>query len=425
MPMTIVACLLLLISFSIAGRATLTTSSSTSSLATGWQDEHVGDEATGRIWLYKDRKKTSSALHGTAELGEKLVKRTSDSSSHRRSSGHPQRTGLQQKRPTRISPGAPPAPHSLAGDTATWSSLNRPAAPEMPSEERSTTHTALNKPYDRLIRRPYGSIKGDPAAQAKAQRQSYARSMKRLKAGDRIHKPRVGRSRYAVRTVEELRIRSRESSRRSRSKRTEGYTVEYKQDQKERQRRIREKRKAQLEAQQEGRIWQGSPVRKPGRPRKHWDQEPEQAGGQDARQHEHSHLGMEEATQHTGDDRHAPPAAHGSNTLNLGTLETSPGSSSMPESSFPQASHHLFAPGPSSPSFELGLSLTAPGLYTSEHGQTRASRQALPGPAGTREEERLRPTLASLDEHDRLRLTLAPPGEHDRLRLTLAPPRHD
>ena len=109
--MAVLACLLLLLSISIAGQAI----PFEASLATDLQDGlNGGDQgrATGKEWLYMDRNKPAPLVRrGTAELDEVLFKRMSGSPSHRRWSHRRQSAAPQPVPPNRIQPGVPPAPH--------------------------------------------------------------------------------------------------------------------------------------------------------------------------------------------------------------------------------------------------------------------------------------------------------------------------
>ena len=401
--MAVVACLLLLLYCSTAGQATPTSSSS---FATGWQDGQLDGKA-GRAWLYNGRSKTPSALRGTTGPNEMLVKRTSSSSMHRPRFVHPQETGPHPVPHSHTLPSAPPPPqveeladHSHQADLSTPTpsyvsavvpSTDGPSAPLNEAGSSSTMH-------HKVFRRPYGSLKHIPALRAQADRQKHAQRMQSLKDGSLIDKKKPDGSKYAISTIEEFRASKRASARRLKSSRTEEAKAKYHQKKNKSARLLRAKRKAQREAEREGRIWQGSPVRKAGRPRQYPDQG--HAAAQEARQLEPTHLAIEEETQPAVDVPHVPPGTHGPAMLRLSKPASLAGSSSLQAFAFPSVvPHHRLTPGPSSPQLDFRLSLAAPGSSTSGQKQTRAPRPVAPPTARTREE-------------DMLRLTIAPPG-HD------------
>ena len=397
--MAAVAHLFLLLCCGITGHA-----APTSSLAPGWQDKPVVGIATCKGWFYDDCYETPFVMRGTDEPDEVLVKRTSKSHSHHRPSHRLQSTGMHSVPPNNHPPGAAPVPHILGGpvlSTATPSPV--PAGgPSAPSE-----------PGSKGGRRPYKSLKNNPALQAEAQRQYKNRMVEKIISGELIDKKKADGSEYTVKTHKELRAYRRLQNSHFLSKFTPEQKAERSRQSYQRSKQNKAKREAQQKAQEEGRPWQGSPVRKPGRPRKYEDQEPKQAGGQDARQQQPTHLGVEDATQQAMKSLHAPLGSQGPVRSRLRTSESSSGSWSMSESP-PEASYHQFAPQPSSPQFDLDLSLSAPGSSSTERRQATHA----PPAARTREEERLRPNLAPPSQHDQ-------PGEHDRLQLSLAPPKSD
>ena len=278
--MALVVWLLLWLSSSTAGQATLTPS-----LATGWPDKRVGERVTGRTSIHSDGSKAPSAMRGSAEPDEMLVKRTSRSSLRR-----PWLTYQQPIPHNHILPSVPPplqlqgaAGHSHQTGLSTMTPSSVPAVapslqgPSAPHHEPGSSSLAHYK----VVRRPYRSLKNNPTLKAEAKRDYYARRMQRLKDGVLINKEKPDGSAYAIATIEEHRAYMRTSARRRESTLTEEAKVKRRQMKKESARRVREKRKAQWEAEKEGRSWQGSPVRKPGRPRYKWDQE--QVGAQQAR----------------------------------------------------------------------------------------------------------------------------------------------
>ena len=388
--MAVAACLLLMLSGITAGQATPIALS----LATARQDVYFDERATDRAWLYNDRNKTPSFNRDAAELDEVLDKRTnSRPSSQRHSSPHVQGTALQQVTLNHTPQIAPPAPHIQGGPDGSKSTPSHVPA-EVPSADGPsappTERGSLNMMYYKVDKRPRGSLKHNPDLKALAAREDYARTMKRIKDGVLINKKKSDGSEYAVTNMEKFLARKRDSTRRSRRNRTEEAKAKVHQQITESARRIRAKRKAQREAEREGRTWQGSPVRKPGRPRKNWDQERE--GTEEARQHAPYHLVVEKDTQRAVDVPHAPPT-----TLSPRPPKSSSGSWTVLES-LHGASHPRFAPGTSSSSLDLDLSLSAPGSSTPGERQATRAPQAAP--------------LAATREEERLRLTLTPP-EHD------------
>ena len=383
----------------------------TSSLAAGRQDGKIGGKATGKALLCNQCSEIPSAIRGTDELDVVLDKRTSRSPSHHRLSPPLQSNGLQQALTAHPIPLAPFEPHVQGGPD-----LRTVTPPHVPANDHSTDgyNAAHHEPgsssvvHYKVGRRPRGSLQNDRSLKAKARRENHARTLQRIKDGVLVGRKKPDGSRYAVTNMDEYHARKRESTRRSRSKQTKEAKARIAQQTNENAKRLRAKRKAQREAEQEGRSWQGSPVRKPGRPRKYWDDEQEQAQVEAVRQHEPTHLAVEEAPQRAMDVTHAPPAA-----LSPRPPESSSVSWPVLES-LPRASFQRSAPGSVSSMLHLGLSLSAPGSSTS--GQ-RQMTDALPA-ARTREEEVLPHTFAPPGQHDSS-------SEHDRLRLTLAPPKND
>ena len=376
--MAVIAFILLLLSCSIAGQATPTSSPAPRPAA------------------------RSTGIRGTAERDEMLVKRTSGSSSHRRRrwSPHLQGSVLQQEPPIRNSPGAPPAPQPVVGNRADWPPLSRPAPPHIPAGELSAAPTEVHEPYSMLHRRPYRSLKENPDAKLAANRESQARTMARLKSGYRTIRPKLGASKYAVTTYGEHLARRRENSRRLKSNLTEEEKKKRNEKRNESARLYRAKKKAQREAQLEGGSGQGTSVRKSGEPLQSGEQE--QARAAQVRSHTSSDTRIEEAMQHSVGAPHAPPTT---------VWQRPPGSASGFASVLDPlhgALRQRFGPGTSSSQHDLDLSLSAPGPTTIRQKQTTHAR-----PAARKQEE------------DRLGLTLAPPGEHDRLRLTIGPPGHE
>ena len=416
--MAAVTCLLLLLSYSVARQIT----PSALSLVTGWQDGQIGATDTGKRWLYDDFKKTpplvrSPGIRGNDELDEVLVRRTSSRSpSHRRWSAHLQSTGLQQAPPSQM--GALPAPHFQGGDHSRLPALGMVTPSPFPADGPVAPHieprSSSKRPH-KPDRRPYGSLTNNPALKAQADRKRHALAVQRIKDGEQTSRMKPDGTELPATTLEDYQARTRANSKRWFSSLTKERKAKLNQRRNERRKRATARRRAQ----REGGSWQGPPVRKPGRPRRNWEQE--QARAEEGRQHAPTDARMERATQR------APPGAQGSGTLRRWTTEPSSGSWSVTASPIPEATHHRFAPGPSSSKLDLRLLLSVPGSSTSE--QRHAPQQAAPPAAETRVEERLRldraPPVATAREEERLRLTLAPPGEHDGLRLTLAPPKYD
>ena len=399
--MAAVACLLLWLSCSIAGQATPTSSSS---LAMDWQTIQGSEKATGHAWPYNDRIKTSPVMGDTAELDEVLVKRTSRSPSYRRWSPPAQGTGMHTSPPTYFYPGAPVPPHILGGDHSRWLGLSTATPSQLPEDAPLAPHSEAGSSSmwpNKAKRRPPGTLKSNPALKAQANRDSHTKYTESIRTGERANRTKPDGSKYEISTVEEFLARKRANARRSYHNLKGENRTRYIQKGTERRRRARERQKAQ----QEGRIWQGSPVRKPGRPRRNWEQE--QAGAQEARQHAPAQMAVEEAVQPA-----VLPGQHGSGTLRLSTPESLAGSSSL-HAFLHGSPRQVFPAGPFSSSPDLRLSLSAPGSSPSElRHATHAPQQGASLPPRTREE-------------DRLGLTLAPPGEHVGLRLTLAQPRYD
>ena len=401
--MASVACLLLLLSCRIAGQAI-----PPSFLATGWQDKQggqIGVEATSKGCLDNVCNKPPSAMHVAGKPDEMLVKRTSHSSSHRPRSPCQQRTGGRPVLPNHISPVAPSARHIQGGDHSGWPALSTSTSSHTPAVGPSAPSTepgSASKQQDKPKRRPHRSLKNNPALRAEAERDRRALAMKRIKSGERINKTKPGGGKYTITTFDDFQASQTARNKRTWSNLTPEAKAKNYERRNKRKREVRAKIKAQQIAQREGRSWEGSPLRKPGRPRRNWDQE--QAGTKQGRPHVPSDTRMEEATQRVVGGPDARPA-----TVWSRPLESSSGSWPVLES-LSGASHHPFARGSSSPTLDFGLSLSAPGA--SKSWQKRPSPQLAPTAEGPREEKRLRPTLA-------------PPGQHDRLRLTLAQPRHN
>ena len=384
--MAVILGLLLLLSCSIAEQA-----SPSSSLATGWQDEHFGGKPNGKGWLYNDSNESSplarsAGLRGTAELPEMLVKRTSGSPSNRRLPSHLQNTGLQQVTPSHIQSGTPPAPDARADSTATSS--------HVPADAPVASHTesgSSSKQPNKINRRPPGSLKDNMGLKAHVQR---------IKDGEQIDKTKPGGAKNALSMREKSLARNRANSQRFWRSRTKDERKVLNRQRTERYRRAKEKKKAE----QEGRSWQEPPRRKAGRPRRNL------AGTEaDTR--------VEEVTQHAVDVFRGPLGTQEPATSRLRTPESSSSSSTAPDTSFPKATYTFFPPRPASPQQDLRSLPSTPESSTSTQRQIGASQQAaLPS--------------ASTMEAERLRLALAPPqadlpDEHDRLRLTLGPPKHD
>ena len=374
--MAVVACLLLLLSCSIAGQAMPTSSSPLAN-------------------------KTPSAMHGTAELDSVLVKRTSSRSpSHRHGSRHVRGTRLQP------ASSSPPTPHVLvAADHRHQTDLSMATPSQVPAVGPSAPHHKqgnLNMMSYKVGRRPRGSLTNNPTLKAQAAQENRLRMMAKIKSGVLVNKTKPDGSKYAIATFEEYKRYNRDSTRESRSRLTIEQKARLNQKQNERKRRDYAKRKAQRDAQLKEGGRQGSPLRQQGRSQ----QEQERAGPVEARQHASVLSSMEGE----GSAEHAPPDFHGSDTLRLRKPESTSASSSLLPFLL-GAQHRPVSPGPSL-SLDLRLSLPTSGSSTSGQGETRPSRPAAPPTAGTVDQERLR-------------LSLAPPGQHDRLRLTLAPPRHD
>ena len=352
-----------------------------------------------------------------------LVKRTSSSSpSHRPWLPHLQGNGLQAVSPGPIPPIAPPAPHILGGpDHRHLPSLSTANPSHVPAGGPSvdgslaphTEPASSSMAHYKAFRRPRGSLTNNSDLKKQAHREDQARYIQRIRAGVQMKKKTAGGPRVPL-TAEEYQAVTRSGSRRIWSNRSKESKAKIYQRVNESSRRVRAKRKAQRQAQLEGRAWEGSPVRKPGRPRQYWDQEQEQeqVGAQEVRQPVLAETRTEKAPQHAVDVPHIPPGTHGG-TLRLGAPASSSVSWPVTQSPFHGTSHQQFAPGPPSPLLVLRLPLSAPDSSPFGHRQTtRTPRQVAPPAARSREEERLQ-------------LTLAPPGEHDRLGLTLAPPWHD
>ena len=326
--MAVVACVLLLVTCSLAGRA-----SSTSSLATGWQEEQTSGKAAADVtWLYEHRKMPPPEaclpdLCVTAELDEVLIKRTSGSPFHRPSSAHRQGVVLEPLPSSQISTGAPLVPHVQEGPALSTTSPSQfpagsPSAPQNGPGSSSTLHYKVD-------RRPYGSLSKNPSLKALADREKYNGWMQRVKDGVLVNKIKPDGSKYAITSIDDLRAYSRARYRAKVDSLTGEERETMNRQRKGNSRQIRAKRKAQREAEQEGRTWQGSPVRKVGRPRRSWGKKQELAGPQDAGQHAPADSRMEVATaQHVVDERHAHPT-----TVQLRSSELSTSSWPSSESS--------------------------------------------------------------------------------------------
>ena len=396
--MVVVACLLLLLSCSTAGQAY-----PLSSHAAGWQDVQAGEKAVDKVWPPLTR---SARIRGTAEPDEVLVKRTSRSPSHHRSLPPLHGTERQPVPPSHVPPTVPPAPIVRGGppslNTAPPSSAPAigPSAPHEESGSSSKRPTKAN-------RRPRGSLTNNRALKALADREKQNRMMDKIKSGELIDKTRSNGKKYARTSIEEHRAYKREHARRSRSKLTPEQRATVNQQQTERRRQ----RKALQKAQLEGLTSQGPPSGS--RRNREKEQEQPQVGPQEGRQHEPFDQRMEEATLR---EVEAPPAT--TTPMSPRPPESSSGFWAEPTHPHLEAVHHRFEPGPSSPSLNLDLSLSAPGSSTSGQRQaSSSSRQDVPPPARTLEEQRIRLTIAPSGQHN-------PPDEHDKLRFTLASPRH-
>ena len=400
--MAVVVCLLLLLSYSIAGQAR----PSALSLTTGRQNKRIDEKATGKPWLYSDGSKILPAIHGTVEPDEVLVKRTSSRSpSSRRWSPHGQGTGLQPVPPNNIYPGAPFVPLILGGDHSRWPGLSTAPPSQVPGDAPVATHTepgSSSKQPAKANRRPYRSLKNDPIAKAKAHQESNARNRAKKK---RTALMVLGKLKYATASKEDITAVRTGRTQRWLSSLTAEEKLDWIKRRNESSRRCKERKRAKLR----GNNSPGPPLRKHGRKAVDWDQR--RAMLEKARLDGHADTRMEEATQNAVDVPHASPGAHGSGALKLRTAASSSGSLFVPEQDI-EASYHRFMPGPLSPPLNHGLLLTAPGSSTSAQRQTQALPQAAPLLARTMEEERLRLTLAPPDEHDWLELTLAPPRQN-------------
>ena len=378
--MIIVACLLLLLSFSTAGQATPTSSLISPPIA------------------------STSGTHDTAEQDNLHVKRTSGSSSHRPWLSHVQVSAVQPVSPTHISSGGPAAPSVVGDHHNRWPGLSTAPPSRVPADGPSAdpivAESSGKRPYT-ANKRPRGSHTNDPVAKALALREAQARARK--KRGKRTALMSLGRLKYATASLEDIRALRNGRNKRWLSTLTPEEKRELNKKQNESTKRWQERQKAKLR----GNSSPGPPLRKQGRKGLDWEQE--QARVEEARQYEPADMRMEEATQHVGGVPHVPARSQGPRTLRASTLESWTGSSS--HATLPDVAHQFFPPGPSSSPLDHRLLLSAPRLINSQQTEATPRQAALP-PATTWEEERLQ-------------FTLAPPGEQDRLRLTLAPPRHD
>ena len=391
--MAAVACIMLLLSCSIAGQAITTLSLATTQVA------------------------RPAGIHSTAGPDDLLFKRTSNASSPPRRWRAPlQRTdlhgpGLEPAPPIHTFTGASPATHAHGDDLRHWAALSMPHMPgDGPSAPRSELGGSSKQP-DKTTRRPHKSLTNNPNLQAQARQEYRDRLMDKIKKGELINRTKPGGGKYRITTIDEYHASQRAKSRQTWSNLTPEGKAKKNEERRKNRGLAEAKRKAQREAQQEGRTWQGSPVRKPGRPRRNWDKEQKQAqvGAEESRQHAPILSTMEGG----GSTQHPPPGVHDSGTLRLRTPASSLGSSTVAHAPLPESASRRFAPGPSSPEFHLDLSLSAPG--SSSSGQRQATRA--PQPAAL-------PPASTLEER-RLGLFLAPPGQHDRLQLSPAPPRYD
>ena len=383
--MAIVACIWLLLSYSLAGQAKSASSLGSSPVA------------------------HSSGMHGIAKPEDLLVKRTSGSHLHRPRLPSVQGTGLQPLPPTYIPLGAPRASHALGGDhsgpSAPGMVIPSQVSGEGPSTDPSVAKSVGKRPY-KANKRPPGLLTDETIAKAMAIRETKAGSSAKNKRGKRTDLTILGRLKYATASKEEIRALRNGSKKRWLSKLTPEERLEARRRQNESNKRWKEKQKARLKKNN----MPGLPLQKAGKDALEFEQE--QAGADEPHRHVSADTRMEEATESAVDGQHAPAGTHEPPaTLKLRTSAMSVGTSSL-HAPLPGAPHQFFPPGPSL-SFSLPnlrLSLSAPG--SSKSGQKHSLRQAAPPAAGVREEERLQ-------------LTLAPPSDHDGLRLALAPPRHD
>ena len=303
---------------------------------------------------------------------------------------------------------APASPNVLGGpDLSTAGPSQVPA--DGPSTSRSQPASSSME-YYKIDKRPYGSLRKNPALKAEADREKQKRYMQRIKDGVLKDKLKPDGSPYAAPSFEEYQARRRARYKQRMSSLTEEARVKMNQEKNERSREAKARRKAQQKAQEEGRTWQGSPVQPLGRPEQNWGQEHVGPGSEEVPQHVLADARMEEATPHR-----APPSRPCPARLRSRKEAAAAGSSSLtPFAFFPEAPPQRFAPGTSLSQQDPGLSLSAPSSSSIRQRQTAPAQPA----ARTRGE-------------DWLRLALAPPGqedpsdENDRLRLTLAPPRHD
>ena len=222
--MAIVALLLLLLFLNIA------VVTPTSSLATGWQDEQAGGNATGKAWLHNKRSKGPSGRRGTAEPGEVLVKRTSGSSWNGRLSPHLQGTGLQSIPHNRVHQGAPLAPH-LLGNPGLSTATPFQVQPDAHSAPHTEPGSSGKRTY-KANRHPAGLSKSNPALKALALRGTKART----------------RAKYGRLTIAEARAAGREYSRRWRESLSEDQKIEVRARKAEQTRRCYERQKQDFEA---------------------------------------------------------------------------------------------------------------------------------------------------------------------------------
>ena len=314
--MGVATCLLLLLSCSIAGQAT----PSRSSFATGWQDDHLGEKAAGKAWLYIDESRTTPAMRGTDELEEVVVKRTSsNSSSHRPRSPPLQRTGLQAVPPDHNTSGAPSATHAYgSGSHSRLSDLSTAIPSHVPQERPSAPHpeagSSSKRPH-KAKRQPRGTLRYDPATQALVLQESTAGTSTRNMPGEQTQRPTSRRRKRVFRTPEEILARRRESTRQWRKNVPPGRKDEIRASQSEQVRRSRQRQDARLR----GNNSPGPPLRKVGRKPRNLNKE--EAGADDNRQHAPADTRMVEATQRADDVPHTPRAPRHAATPPAKTIE--------------------------------------------------------------------------------------------------------
>ena len=264
---------------------------------------------------------------------------------------------------------------------ASGPSIDGPCAPQHEPASSGKVHYKVG-------RHPKGTLKNNPALKAQVNRLNQVRIRQMIKDGELIDKRRRDGSKYTISSLEEYQARTRSSARRYRRRKTEENRAKVYQQKNESARRVRAKRKAQREAEREGRIWQGSPIRQ-GRPRQYWDQA--QPAAEEGGRQVPADTRMEGGTQHAVDVPHAPP------TMLSPRLPESSSSFWPVLDPLHGALHHRFGPGASSLKLDLDLSLSTPGSISGQREATHAP-QAAP-PAATREEDKLRLTLAQ-PRHD-------------------------